>query len=86
MMIRNDHEEERWVNGTLGFVQQFSPGIVFEVTIDGETHTVTPEYRRISSTNTMNMKKTIKRASAYFHAHPSAWHGRSPLTKPRIKR
>ena len=42
MMIRNDHEEERWVNGTLGVVQQLAEDRV-EVTIDGQTHTVTPE-------------------------------------------
>jgi ATP-dependent exoDNAse (exonuclease V) alpha subunit len=41
MMIRNDFEEERWVNGTLGVVQQVAEDRVL-VTIDGKQHTVQP--------------------------------------------
>ncbi len=42
MMIRNDNENERWVNGTMGVVQELAEDRVV-VQIDGENHTVRPE-------------------------------------------
>ena len=42
MMIRNDAENERWVNGTLGVVQQVAEDRIV-VKIGKESHTVTPE-------------------------------------------
>jgi len=42
MMIRNDIENEQWVNGTLGVVQQLAKDRVV-VKIDGKLHTIKPE-------------------------------------------
>ncbi len=41
MMITNDREHKRWVNGTLGIVSELSPNIV-KVTINGTEYEISP--------------------------------------------
>ncbi len=59
MMLRNDVEKDRWVNGTLGVVQHVAEDCI-EVTIDGQTHTVTPETWEDIEYTYDEREKTIK--------------------------
>lgn len=59
MMIRNDAENERWVNGTLGVIQQVADDRVV-VTIDGKNHTVNQEIWEDIEYEYDNKTQTIK--------------------------
>jgi len=59
MMIRNDKENERWVNGTMGIVRELAMDRVV-VEIDGQTCTVEPETWEDIEYEYDEREKTIK--------------------------
>lgn len=59
MMIRNDKDNERWVNGTMGIIEKLTPeGILLK--IDGKTHLVEAETWEDIEYEFDKTEKTIK--------------------------